>query len=122
MVKQTSSPYGEDPFFKEFFGDEGPRDSRAVPTRGKGSGFIATKDGFILTNNHVVEGADKITVTLLDGRHIEAKLIGRDPTFDIAVIKIDEKNLHVLPMGDSDSSQVGEWVVAIGNPLGLKTP
>ena len=120
MVKQTSSPYGEDPFFKEFFGDEGPRDSRAVPTRGKGSGFIATKDGFILTNNHVVEGADKITVTLLDGRHIEAKLIGRDPTFDIAVIKIDEKNLHVLPMGDSDSSQVGEWVVAIGNPLGFE--
>ncbi|MBP9958547.1 MAG: trypsin-like peptidase domain-containing protein, partial [Synergistaceae bacterium] len=120
MVKQTSSPYGEDPYFKEFFGDEGPRDTRAVPTRGKGSGFIATKDGFILTNNHVVEGADKITVTLLDGRHIEAKLIGRDPTFDIAVIKIDEKNLHVLPMGDSDSSQVGEWVVAIGNPLGFE--
>ena len=120
MVKQTSSPYAEDPFFKEFFGDELRRDSRAVPTRGKGSGFIATKDGYILTNNHVVEGADKITVTLLDGRHIEAKLIGRDPTFDLAVIKIDEKNLHVLPMGDSDSSQVGEWVVAIGNPLGFE--
>ena len=120
MVKQTSSPYAEDPFFKEFFGDELRKYSKAVPMKGKGSGFIATKDGYILTNNHVVEGADKITVTLLDGRHLEAKLIGRDPTFDLAVIKIDEKDLHVLPMGDSDSSQVGEWVVAIGNPLGFE--
>ena len=120
MVTQTAHPYAEDPIFKEFFGEDLRRFNKAVPMKGKGSGFIVTKDGYILTNNHVVEGAEKITVTLLDGRQLKAELIGNDPTFDLAVIKVNSKELPVLPMGDSDQSMVGEWVVAIGNPHGFE--
>ena len=120
MVKQTPFPFANDPFFREFFGQELDRYNRMVPMRGKGSGFIVDTAGFILTNNHVVEGADKITVTLLDGRHFPAKLIGRDPTYDLAVIQIKAPNLPAIPMGDSDATEVGEWVVAIGNPLGFE--
>ena len=72
-----------------------------------------------MTNNHVIEGADKITVSLADGRQLDAKIVGKDPTFDLAVIKVTAGNLPVLPLGDSDAVQVGEWVVAIGNPFGL---
>lgn len=120
MVKQTPFPFANDPFFKEFFGKELDQYNRMVPMRGKGSGFIVDAAGYILTNNHVVEGADKITVTLLDGRHFPAKLIGRDPTYDLAVIQIKAPNLPVLALGDSDETEVGEWVVAIGNPLGFE--
>jgi serine protease Do len=89
--------------------------------RGKGSGFIVdSKEGYILTNNHVVEGADKITATLMDGRTLDAALIGKDPTFDLAVIQIEAGNLPSLPLGDSDAAEVGEWVVAIGNPHGFE--
>lgn len=125
MVKQRvmQNPFFDDPFFNEFFGFENrgnhPKE-RMVPCRGKGSGFIVNRNGYILTNNHVVEGADKITVTLKDGRTFEAKKIGLDPTFDLAVIQIDSDNLPYLPLGDSDKSDVGEWVVAIGNPLGFE--
>ena len=116
------SPFGNDPFFKEFFGEGfgGPVQERTVPVPAKGSGFIVDKAGYILTNNHVVENASKITVTLLDGRHFNAKLVGRDPTFDLAVIQIKASNLPTLPLGDSDAAEVGEWVVAIGNPLGFE--
>ncbi|MDR1019401.1 MAG: Do family serine endopeptidase [Synergistaceae bacterium] len=120
MVTRSPHPFANDPFFKEFFGEEMERWNRTVPMRGKGSGFIVDKKGYILTNNHVAEGADKITVTLLDGRHFEAKLVGRDPTFDLAVIQIDAANLPTLPLGDSDAAEIGEWVVAIGNPLGFE--
>lgn len=120
MVTRSPHPFANDPFFKEFFGQELERYNRVVPMRGKGSGFIVDKDGHILTNNHVVSGADKITVTLLDGRHFEAELIGTDPTFDLAVIKIKAPNLPTIPLGDSDKAAVGEWVVAIGNPLGFE--
>lgn len=126
MVKQriTTNPFGGDPFFEEFFGDDffggdGMKE-RVVPQRGKGSGFIVTKNGYILTNNHVVERADKIKVTLLDGRSFDAKKIGQDPTFDLAVIQIKAPDLPVLILGDSDVTEVGEWVVAIGNPLGFE--
>ena len=78
-----------------------------------------SKDGYILTNNHVVADADKVTVTLLDKRTFEAKVIGRDPTTDVAVIKIDGENLPVASLGDDNNARVGQWVVAIGNPLGL---
>jgi serine protease Do len=89
--------------------------------KGRGSGFIVSKDGQILTNNHVVDGAEKITVTLSDGKTYEAQVLGKDPTFDLAVIKIKpEGNLTTLELGDSDSIEVGEWVVAIGNPYGLE--
>jgi serine protease Do len=120
MVTRSPHPFANDPFFKEFFGEELDKYNRTVPMRGKGSGFIVDRRGYILTNNHVAEGADKITVTMLDGRHLEAKLIGRDPTFDLAVIQIKADNLPTLPLGDSDSTEIGEWVVAIGNPLGFE--
>ncbi len=126
MVKQRimSNPFGRDPFFEEFFGEDffggGGMQERVVPQRGKGSGFIVNKDGYILTNNHVVEGADKIKVTLLDGRSFDAKKVGQDPTFDLAVIQIKAPDLPVLLLGDSDATEVGEWVVAIGNPLGFE--
>ena len=93
--------------------------ARKVPRRGKGSGFIVSKDGYILTNNHVVEDAEKIRVTMLDGRTFDAKKIGQDPTFDLAVIQIEAKDLPFLPLGDSDATEVGEQVVAIGNPYGF---
>ncbi|MDR1482139.1 MAG: Do family serine endopeptidase [Synergistaceae bacterium] len=122
LVTRNLNPFANDPFFREFFGQEFERFNRTVPMRGKGSGFIVDNEGYIMTNNHVVEGADKITVTLLDGRHFEANLIGKDPTFDLAVIQIkaETEKLPVLPLGDSDAAEVGEWVVAIGNPLGFE--
>ena len=102
-------------------GDEdGPQAPRA-PRRGgmaSGSGFIVSTDGYILTNNHVVDGAAEVRVRLLDRREFKAKVIGRDPNTDVAVIKIDANNLTAAPLGDSDASRVGEWVLAVGNPLG----
>jgi len=102
-------------------GDEdGPQAPRA-PRRGgmaSGSGFIVSTDGYILTNNHVVDGAAEVRVRLLDRREFKAKVIGRDPNTDVAVIKIDASNLTAAPLGDSDASRVGEWVLAVGNPLG----
>jgi serine protease Do len=114
-------PFQDDPFFKRFFGENFREFSRSVPMKGRGSGFIVSKDGQILTNNHVVERADKITVTLSNGRVYEAEVLGRDPTFDLAVIKIKpDASLTTLALGDSESIEVGEWVVAIGNPYGLE--
>jgi len=116
------SPFGEeDPFgdfWRKFFGGPIPRG----PQRQKslGSGFIIDRDGSILTNNHVVENAEKIVVKLADEREFEAKVIGKDSKTDIAVIKINAKgNFALPPMGDSDQLEVGEWVMAIGNPFGL---
>ena len=83
-----------------------------------GSGFVVSKDGYILTNNHVVDGASEVRVRLLDRREFKAKVIGRDPNTDVAVIKIDATGLTPAPLGDSDASRVGEWVLAVGNPLG----
>jgi len=120
LVKRSFSPFGNDPFFKQFFGDQMDLFSQVVPMEGKGSGFIATPDGMILTNNHVVDGADSVTVTLSDGRRFDAEIVGKDPTYDLAVIRIKASKLPVLKMGDSDRTQVGEWVVAIGNPFGLE--
>ena len=91
-----------------------------VPSQeGTGSGFIISPDGYIVTNNHVVADADKITVAMTDHRTFEARLIGRDPQTDVAVIKIDAKNLPVISLGDDEKTRIGEWVLAIGNPLGL---
>jgi serine protease Do len=115
------------PFFEQFFGPqfrEQQREQQRKPQEykqhGLGSGFIISKDGFILTNNHVVEGADSIKVTLSDNRDFDAKVIGTDPQTDVALIKIDDpENLPVLPLGDSSNLEAGEWVIAIGNPFGL---
>lgn len=115
----SRSPFSEDDpfneFFKRFFGDQ-PRQFKATSL---GSGFIINKDGYILTNNHVVENATDITVKLGDGRELKAKVIGRDPKTDIAIIKIEASNLPVIPFGNSDKLEVGEPVMAIGNPFGL---
>lgn len=112
------NPFGED-FFNRFFDrpPEAPNAQQRV--MGQGSGFILSEDGYILTNNHVVGGADKIQVKLEDGREFIAKIIGTDAHSDIAIIKIDAQNLPVLEFGDSDALEVGEWVLAIGNPFGL---
>lgn len=120
MVTQSVHPFVDDPFFKQFFGEEFKRFSRTVPMKGRGSGFIVSKEGHIVTNNHVIDGADKITVTLSDGKTYEAKVLGKDPTFDLAILKIDGNDFPVLELGDSDKTEVGEWVVAIGNPFGLE--
>ena len=111
------------PFFERFFGPQhrfqDPQ-QRKRQQQGAGSGFIIDKDGYILTNNHVVERADKITVTLSDNSEVEAKLIGADPKSDVALIKIDvDHTLPTVNLGDSESLEVGEWVIAIGNPFGL---
>ena len=110
------------PFFERFFGPQHRQNpnQREHKQRGQGSGFIISPDGYILTNNHVVDNADKITVILSDEREFTASLIGADPQSDVALIKIDEGNdLPTLPLGDSDALEVGEWVIAIGNPFGL---
>ena len=123
VVKRSFSPFPDDPFFREFFGERFEGFSREVPMRGKGSGFIVTGDGYILTNNHVVDGPENMTVevTLSDGRTFPAKVVGKDPSYDLAVIKIEAEKLPTVPMGDSDRTEVGEWVIAIGNPYGFES-
>jgi len=127
-VHNTSfnGPTGDmDDLFRRFFGDSyqgrmTPRRNGEMPRQqGIGSGVIATKDGYILTNNHVVDGADEVKVALQDGREFTAKVIGRDPKTDIAVIKIDAKDLPAVPMADSEKVEVGDVVLAIGNPFGI---
>lgn len=107
-----------DPFFRQFFGDVPMPPSQRVE-RGTGSGFIIKPDGLILTNAHVVAGADSVTVTLKDGRELRGKVLGADPVTDVAVVKIDSSNLPTVNMGNSEQLRPGEWAIAIGNPLGL---
>lgn len=115
----TSRPDNfENPFFGRFFEDDVPLPRQRVE-RGSGSGFIINASGQILTNAHVVDGADTVTVTLRDGRTFNGKVLGEDAVTDVAVIQIEAKNLPTLTVGDSDALQPGEAVIAIGNPLGL---
>ncbi len=109
-----NNPRSNDPWFKFFFGDQ-PQQQQS----GLGSGVIVSPSGFILTNNHVVEGADDIEVTLNDSRKAKAKVIGTDPETDLALLKIDLDNLPVIVLGNAESMQVGDQVLAIGNPFGL---
>lgn len=140
-IKSFIDPYAQrqqqmfnDPFFEFFFGDGGGmpnqrrqprRDRRSddddLQMSGLGSGVIMSKDGYIITNNHVVEGAARLDVLLNDNRVFTATVIGTDPQTDLALIKIDAKDLPVIPMGDSDNLKIGEWVLAVGNPLGLNS-
>ena len=113
-----------DPFWRKFFGDQfgqipPPNQPGSRRGYGLGSGVIVTKDGYILTNNHVVDSADTVKVTLTDGREFTAKVVGRDPKSDIAVVKIDARDLPIAPMADSDKVQVGDIVLAVGNPFGV---
>ena len=102
------------PGFEDFF--QTPR--RPQVEQGSGSGFIVSQDGYILTNNHVVQGADRVTVRLYDNREFTAKTVGTDPSTDVAVIKIQATSLPTVKLGDADSTEIGNWVLAIGNPLG----
>lgn len=106
-------------FFGQGQGGTQRRQMQTPPKRATGSGVLISADGYIVTNNHVVEGADELTVTLTDNREFSARVIGTDKTTDLALIKIEGKNLPTLPVGDSDKLKVGEWVIAVGNPFGL---
>ncbi|WP_077728857.1 DegQ family serine endoprotease [Methylocaldum sp. 14B] len=118
QIQEAEHPLLRDPFFRYFF--DIPNQPRRRETSSLGSGVIVdARRGYILTNNHVIDKADEITVTLNDGRHLNAKLIGADPESDIAVIKVEPQNLSELPIADSSRLQVGDFVVAIGNPFGL---
>ncbi|MGB3652869.1 MAG: HhoA/HhoB/HtrA family serine endopeptidase [Rivularia sp. (in: cyanobacteria)] len=108
-----------DPFFRRFFGDGVPTQPRERQQRGNGSGFIINSNGEILTNAHVIDGADRVTVELKDGRKFDGQVLGEDPVTDVAIVKIDADNLPTASLGDSDALQPGEAVIAIGNPLGL---
>jgi len=108
------TPHGDDPWFRFFFGEQG-----GEAQAGLGSGVIVSATGFVLTNNHVVEGADEIEVVLNDSRRAVAKIIGTDPDTDLAVLKIELDKLPVIVLGDSDALQVGDQVLAIGNPFGV---
>ncbi len=119
------APFFDDPMFRQFFGDKGvgpqnrsgkPREQRE---QGLGSGVIVSPDGYILTNNHVIEGANQIEVVTSDRRELKGRVIGADPKTDIAVIKVEAKNLPALPIADSSQAQVGDIALAIGNPFGI---
>ena len=126
-IDVQDDPFGDffDPF--GFFGNPGGQGGtrkQKVQTpkqEATGSGVIISPDGYIVTNNHVVDGADQLTVTLNDNREFSARIIGTDKTTDLALIKIDGKNLPALPIGDSDKLKVGEWVLAVGNPFNLNS-
>lgn len=113
--KEVRSPHLNDPWFHFFFGDQIGTQQQT----GLGSGVIVSPDGYILTNNHVVEGADQITVTLADSRIAEARIVGTDPETDLAVLKIELDKLPVIVLGNSDHAVVGDTVLAIGNPFGV---
>ena len=113
-------PFMDDPFFRQFFGDRAPSGPPVERQRqGLGSGVLVDANGYILTNHHVVDGADQIRVDLNDGRSLEARIVGSDPPSDLAVLKVDASNLPVLVLGDSDRTRVGDVVLALGNPLGV---
>jgi serine protease Do len=118
MRSQPEYSFGH-PFFDQLFG---PRQRQELqPIQGSGSGVILSKDGYIITNNHVIDKADNIEVVLNDKRSFDAKIIGRDPSTDLAILKIESENLPFIPFGISDNLKVGEWVLAVGNPFNLNS-
>ena len=124
-AKVVQTPRANTPFdqlFREFFGegfDSGPREYKSQPQYATGSGVIIAAEGYIVTNNHVIDEADQIEVTLDDNRKYNAQLVGQDPNTDLALLKVKEKGLPYLQFGNSDTLQVGEWVLAVGNPFNL---
>lgn len=111
--------FNDDPFFQRFFGERRQRRTKQYEVQGLGSGFIISPDGYILTNHHVAGNASKIVVTTTDGKKYDAEIIGSDRTTDVALLKIDAKNLPYLTLSNSDDIIIGEWVIALGNPFGL---
>src|ERR1035437_2147624 len=121
MKQLQMNGFPNDPFFQYFFGQpQQPNQSKELPMQeASGSGVIITNDGYIVTNNHVVDQSSDIEVTLNDKRTFKAKLVGADPNTDIALLKIDAKDLPIIVFGNSDSLKVGEWVLAVGIPFNL---
>src|SRR5919199_550851 len=120
IATNAPDPFFDDPFFRGFFGEDiFPRMPKEYHQRGQGSGFIIDGNGIILTNAHVVSGADTVTVTLKDGRTFKGEVRGIDEPSDLAVVKINGKSLPVAPLGNSSELNVGDWAIALGNPLGL---
>lgn len=118
-IRQVRDPFSyffDDPFFRQFFGD---RRSSSRRVQGLGSGFIISPDGYIITNDHVAGNATEITVTLTDGSHHQAKIVGSDPVSDICLLKIEGSDFPYIDLGNSDEIIIGEWVIALGNPFGL---
>ncbi|MEI7812911.1 MAG: trypsin-like peptidase domain-containing protein [Ignavibacteria bacterium] len=118
-IRQVRDPlysvWGADPFFRQFFGDRVTNQE----VKSLGSGTIISPDGYILTNDHVAGNGVKITVTMTNGRHYNAKIVGTDPASDVCLLKIEGTNLPYIPLGNSDDAMIGEWVIALGNPFGL---
>lgn len=114
-IRQYRDVFSMDPFFRQFFGDR----VYNQPVKGLGSGAIISPDGYVITNDHVAGNAVEATVTMTNGDHYEAKIIGTDPTSDICLLKIDAEDLPYIKLGNSDNILVGEWVIALGNPFGL---
>ena len=118
-IRKYNNPFSsffDDPFFRQFFGNHGNYNQKVQEL---GSGYIISPDGYIVTNDHVAGNANQVTVTMTDGSHHEAKIIGSDPVSDICLLKIDETNLPYVELGNSDDVIIGEWVIALGNPFGL---
>lgn len=119
-ITRRVDPFMDDPFFRGFFGENFPQQSRTQQLRGLGSGFIFDSSGLIITNAHVVDQADKVTIRLKDGRNYEGNVTGIDEVTDLAVVKINTgEDLPVAPLGSSENVQVGDWAIAVGNPLGF---
>ncbi len=121
VTRRATDPSLDDPFFRQFFGNDYYTQPREERLRGQGSGFIVDRAGIVLTNAHVVDKADKVTITLKDGRTFQGKVQGVDEVTDLAVVKLEGSggDLPVAPLGDSSQVQVGDWAIAVGNPLGL---
>ncbi|HEY0720364.1 MAG TPA: Do family serine endopeptidase [Gammaproteobacteria bacterium] len=119
VVEEQANPLFDDPLFRHFFGDSPGAMPRQRQETSLGSGVIINSQGYILTNNHVIEGAEQISVTLKDGRTADAKIVGADPEADLAVLKMELTDLPVITLGNSDQLQVGDVVLAIGNPFGV---
>jgi serine protease Do len=118
-IRQYRDPFSnffDDPFFRQFFGNRGNNNQEV---KSLGSGFIISSDGYIITNDHVAGNGSKITITMTNGNHYDARIIGTDPVSDICLLKIDENNLPYVTLGNSDDILIGEWVIALGNPFGL---
>ena len=121
IKEQGRNPLLDDPFFRRFFGEEGRHGPRERQFQSAGSGVIVdAKNGYIITNAHVIENATEITVTLQDDREVKAEIVGKDPGSDVAVLKVPAKNLAEMPLADSAKAEVGDFVIAIGNPFGLQ--
>jgi len=118
-IRQYRDPFSnffDDPFFRQFFGNRGYNNQEV---KSLGSGFIISSDGYIITNDHVAGNGSKITITMTNGNHYDARIVGTDPVSDICLLKIDENNLPYVTLGNSGDILIGEWVIALGNPFGL---